>query len=218
MPARLSSSSPATSPPATNPCATLAATLRSVRAAEAAGAGQVVIDTSGYLAGRGALELKSAKLDALAPLDLIVLGDAPEIRRLLAAWYRDPRLSIHRLACSEVLLHKSRQERTIFRQQRFAEALAAADLRRVSMVGKALSGLATVSELQAAGHELGDLQGQLLCFHDVQRRGLCLGVLQSLDLKAQEMLVRAPALAEEAAGIMFGSLKLSPQGEELGRL
>ena len=46
--------------PATNPTATLAGTCKAVRDAEAAGAGLVLIDTSGYLGGRGGFELKSA--------------------------------------------------------------------------------------------------------------------------------------------------------------
>ena len=207
---------------AANPTATLAGTCKAVRAAEAAGAGLVLLDTSGYVSGQGGFDLKSAKLELLAPgaaaappLHVIILGDSPDLKRLQLAWYRDPRLTIHRLPQSEVLTQKSRVQRVQWRQERFAEALAEGELRKLSLSGRELSGLPTAAELKADGHEAGDLQGLLLCFHDDQRRGLCLGLLHQLDLRHQELLVRAPQAAEQAAGIMFGALRLTPDGQEL---
>lgn len=216
-----------------NPSATLAGTWRAVTDAEAAGASLVVLDTSGYLGGRGGFELKSAKLELLSisclpqggqsksghgPLHVITLGDSPAIRRLLAAWRLDERLTIHRLPQAEVIQQKTRPQRTEWRRQRFAEQFQGADLRRISLRGYALSGLATASELQAHGLDFNDLEGLLLCFHDSRRRGLCLGLLQRLDLREQQILVRAPQLAESATGIMFGTLKLTAEGVEIGRL
>ncbi|MGE5531073.1 MAG: Clp1/GlmU family protein [Bacteroidota bacterium] len=208
--------------PATNPTATLAGTVKAVAAAEAAGAAVVLLDTSGYLGGRGGFGLKSAKFELLssgdAPLQAIFIGDSPDIRRLLAGWCRDPRLIVHRLPQSEVLVQKTRPQRTQWRQERFAEALAGADLRKLSMRNREFSGLPTAAELKAGGHSESDLQGLLLCFHDNQRRGICLGLLHKLDLPNQELLVRAPQAAEQAAGIMFGTLRLTAEGLEIGRL
>ncbi|MEI6502382.1 MAG: Clp1/GlmU family protein [Armatimonadota bacterium] len=204
--------------PASNPMATLAATCKAVRDAETAGAGLVLMDTSGYLSERGGFELKSAKLDLLAPLHAIILGDSPEIKRLLAGWHRDPRLTIHRTAQSEVLTQKTRAQRTQWRQERFAEALAGGNLRKVALAGKELSGLITAAELKAAELEPSDLQGLLVAFHDLRRRTVCLGLLQALDLPNQAILVRAPQAAEQAAGIAFGVLKLTTDGQEMGRI
>jgi polynucleotide 5'-hydroxyl-kinase GRC3/NOL9 len=209
--------------PAINPTATLAGTVKAVTAAEAAGARIVLLDTSGYLGGRGGFELKSGKFELLssaaASLHAIFLGgDSPDIKRLLAGWCRDPRLIVHRLAQSEVLVQKTKPQRVQWRQERFAEALAGADLRKLSMRDREFSGLPTAAELRAGGHDLSDLQGLLLCFHDNQRRGICLGLLHKLDLPNQELLVRAPQAAEQAAGIMFGTLRLTAEGLEIGRL
>lgn len=209
--------------PATNPTATLAGTVKAVAAAEAAGATIVLLDTSGYLSGRGGFELKSGKFELLssaaAPLHAIFLGgENPDIKRLLAGWCRDPRLIVHRLAQSEVLVQKTKPQRVQWRQERFAEALAGADLRKLPMRDREFSGLPTAAELKAVGHDLSDLQGLLLCFHDNQRRGICLGLLHKLDLPNQELLVRAPQAAEQAAGIMFGRLRLTAEGQEIGRL
>lgn len=204
--------------PATNPLAALTATVRAVQSAEAAGAGIVLLDTSGYLGGRGGYELKNAKLEVLAPLHVILLGDSPDVRRLLAAWSHDARVTLHRVTQSEVLVQKTRPQRAQWRQERFAEALAGGELRKIPLAGKTLGGPPTPAELRAAGLDAGDLQGLLLCFHDRHRNGLCLGLLQALDLPNHQILARAPQVAEQADGLQFGLLKLTAEGQELGRL
>jgi polynucleotide 5'-hydroxyl-kinase GRC3/NOL9 len=204
--------------PATTPAVALAATWRAVTEAAGAGGKFTLVDTSGYLGGRGGYELKSAKLELLAPAHVLLLGDSPEIKRLLAAWHRDERLTIHRLAQSDSIQQKTREERTQWRQERWAEQFKALDLRKISLKGKSLSGLPTASELKTRQLTFADLQGLLLGFHDRQRHGVCLGLLHSLDLRGQELVARAPAEAETAPGIMFGLLKLTAAGQELGRI
>ena len=211
--------------PATHPTATVAGTCRAVFAAEAAGAKLVLLDTSGYLGGRGGFELKSAKLELLAPgpqsqraLHAVLIGDSPEIRRLMAGWYQDTRVTIHRVTQSEVLVQKTRPQRVQWRKERFAEALQGLELRRISLRSKQLIGLPTAAELRAAGHEVSELEGLLVAFGDQQRWGRCLGLLQHLDTKAQEILVRAPQVAEQAQSIIFGTLRLTAEGLEIGRI
>lgn len=198
--------------------ATLAATCRAVTTAQQRGAGLVLVDTSGYLSGRGGFEFKSAKLELLAPAHAIMIGDSPEIKRLLAGWHADERLTIHRLSHAESIQQKTREQRTTWRQERWAEQFAKLDLRKISLKGKAISGLPTASELKTRKLAPGDLQGLLICFHDRRRRGISLGLLHSLDLHTQSLLARAPKEAEDAPGIMFGLLKISSGGQELGRI
>jgi len=147
-----------------------------------------------------------------------MLGDSPEIKRLLAAWRADDRLTIHRVPQSENLQQKTREQRTAWRRDKWAEQFAGQDLRRIKLPGKALSGLPTASELKARSLTFADLPGLLVGFHDRQRRGVCLGLLHSLDLRGGELLARAPHTAEDAPGIMFGLLKLTAEGQELGRI
>ncbi|MEN6403448.1 MAG: Clp1/GlmU family protein [Armatimonadia bacterium] len=213
--------------PAANPSGVLAATVRSVLDAEAAGAGLVLVDTSGYLSGRGGFELKSGKLELLSTcgpqacqsaLQVITVGESPEIKRLLAAWHRDERLVVHRLPTAETMQQKSRPQRMEWRRAKFAEYFAGTELRKVSLERLALSGLATSGELQAAGKDWNDLEGLLLGFYDTQRRVQCLGILKRLDLRGREMLVRAPETAEQAVGVTFGTLRVTAEGQEIGRI
>lgn len=202
--------------PATVPLETLAATVRAVQDAESQGAGVVVIDTTGYLQGPAALSLKSSKLDLLAPVELIALGDSPAVRRLLAAWHQDERVRLHRVPTAEGLRRKTPAQRADWRQQVFGACLAPCDLRLIDLRGLALSGLPTTSELAARGLQWSDLAGLLVGFHDKQRRGITLGLLQSLDLRGGKMLVRTRPEAEGAAGVVFGRIRLQPNGASLG--
>lgn len=204
--------------PATAPAVTLAATVHAVRAAEAAGAKLVLLDTCGYVGGRGGFDYKCAKLELLAPAQVLILGDSPEIKRLLAAWRNDDRLTVHRVPQSERLQQKLREQRTAWRQEKWAAQFAGLDLRRIALPGKAISGLPTPAELKSRDLTFADLQGLLLGFHDRQRRCVGLGLLQSLDIRGQELVARAPQQAETAAGIQFGLLRLDASGQELGRI
>lgn len=204
--------------PTTRPAVTLAATHQAVKAAEKAGAGVIIVDTSGYLGGQSGFEFKSAKLELLAPAHVILIGDSPEIKRLLAAWHSDIRLTIHRLPQTDCLRQKTREQRIAWRQQKWAKQFQHLDLRCISLSGKMLSGLPTATELQGREMSYADLQGLLLGFFDQQRRGICLGLLYAIDLRKREMIVRAPKEAENAPGIMFGTLRLTPEGQELGRV
>lgn len=204
--------------PATMPAVALAATWRAVTEAEAAGGGLILLDTSGYLGGRGGCEFKNAKLELLAPAHVVLIGDSPEIKRLLATSHRDERLTIHRLAQSDSIQQKTRAQRTEWRRSRWAEQFAGLDLRKISLKGKAISGLPTASELRTRNLTFHDLPGLLLGFHDGQRHGMCLGLLHALDLRGHELLARAPKEAETAPGIAFGLLRLTAEGQEIGRI
>lgn len=203
--------------PATAPVETLAATVRAVRDAESQGTGAVVIDTTGYIQGPAALALKSSKLDLLAPVELIALGDSPPVRRLLAAWHRDKRVRVHRVPTAEGLRRKTQAERCEWRQQLFGACFADCDLRSIGLRGLALSGLPTASELGERGLQWSDLAGLLVGFHDAERRGITLGLLHSLDLRGGEMVVRTGPEAEGAVGVIFGRIRLQSDGAGLGR-
>ena len=198
--------------PATNPTAALTATVRAVHDAEAAGARSVVVDTTGYLQGPDALALKSAKLELLEPLHLLALGDSPAVKRLLAAWHRDERVTVQRLPMAEALRQKTQAERSQWRRDLFAEYFAGCDLHRIPLQGLALSGLPTATELRETGRDWNSLGGLLLGFHDAARRGLTLGLLYQLDLRVPELLARTRAVAEQACGVAFGAIRLREDG------
>ncbi len=196
--------------PASRPAAALSALLRSVRDAEAAGAAYTIIDTTGYIHGDDAVALKTAKLEMLAPLDAVVIGDDRAARRLLKCWQGFSPATVTRLDTADSLQVKTVVQRRRHRQQMFSGALADGSMRWISLDDKAIfSTLGDHRHTDVAG-------GLLLGFVDELRRLVCLGLLQSIDLKNRRLLAYAPP-AENAAGVVFGAIFLNAAGEQLDR-
>jgi len=194
--------------PASRPATALSALLRAVRDAEAAGAAYTVIDTTGYIEGDGAVAFKTAKVEMLAPLDVLVIGDDRPARRLLKCWQNFTPARIRRLNTPDRLHVKTVMQRRQHRQQIFAAALADSNMRWVSLDDKAILSSPAGPQLDASG-------GLLLGFVDEMRRLMCLGLLQTIDLRNHRLLAYAPEAAETASGILFGAITLNTAGEQL---
>ncbi len=194
--------------PASRPATALSALLRAVRDAEAAGAAYTVIDTTGYIEGDGAVALKTAKVEMLAPLDVLVIGDDRPARRLLKCWQNFTPARIRRLNTPDRLHVKTVMQRRQHRQQIFAAALADSNMRWVSLDDKAILSSPAGPQPDASG-------GLLLGFVDEMRRLVCLGLLQTIDLRNHRLLAYAPEAAETASGILFGAITLNTAGEQL---
>ncbi len=196
--------------PASRPATALSALLRAVRDAEAAGAAYTVIDTTGYIEGDGAVALKTAKVEMLAPLDVLVIGDDRPARRLLKCWQNFTPAQVRHLNTPDRLQVKTVTQRRQHRQQMFAGALADSNMRWVSLDDKAILSSAAGPQPEAPG-------GLLLGFVDEMRRLVCLGLLQTIDLRNHRLLAYAPEAAETASGIVFGAITLNTAGEQLNQ-
>lgn len=185
-------------------------TARMARRAARAGARFTVIDTTGFITGLQAVALKTAKIDLLAPLHLVVMGDSIEIRRLLVACRGDERVTVHQLPVTDHITNKTMEQRAENRRTRFTRYLQDAQLQTVSLRNMAISGLPAASDLKASGRTWSDLKGSLLCFHDTKRLGTCIGLLHSIDIHDHSMLVLAPAAAASSHGFIVGTLRLLP--------
>jgi len=194
--------------PASRPATALSALLRAVRDAEAAGAAYTVIDTTGYIEGDGAVAFKTAKVEMLAPLDVLVIGDDRPARRLLKCWQNFTPARIRRLNTPDRLHVKTVMQRRQHRQQIFAAALADSNMRWISLDDKAILS-------SPAGPQRDTSGGLLLGFVDEMRRLVCLGLLQTIDLRNHRLLAYAPEAAETASGILFGAITLNTAGEQL---
>ena len=194
--------------PAGRPAAVLSGLLRAVRDSENSGAKYTVVDTTGFVAGHEAVALKAAKVEMLAPVNVVVIGDDRPIQRLLKCWQNFPAAHITRLSTVDVIRTKSAAARREHRSRLFAQALAGAQTRWVTVADKAL-----VRGNSSAANQLPD--GLLLGFVDTARRLICLGLLQALDVRNRRLLVHTHPAAESAAGIIFGAMALTTAGEQL---
>ncbi|MFO7946421.1 MAG: Clp1/GlmU family protein [Armatimonadota bacterium] len=197
--------------PSTRSSALLSGLKRSIDEAEGAGAGYTIVDTTGYISDFQARELKTAKVEIASPCDILVLGDDPDVRRLQKGWQNFDDVTIHRLKTSGEVQHRTTQQRQVYRAQEFSRWLGEVHLRWISLDDRSLTAATTGFDAPPDG-------GLLVAFIDRHRRGICIGLCRSIDIKERRLAAYAPAEAEDAAGIVFGSVVLTKDGQQVDRL
>lgn len=186
--------------------AVLSGLTRAVATGEAGGR-SIIIDTTGYVDGDAALGLKVAKVEMLAPVRVVAIGDGLAIRRISAAVGDMSGVQLHRVATADTINSKSPASRRQYRADRFAEVLAGSNLRWIDLHGKSVQGTA-----DGPG---GDRVGLLTGFQDAHHRLVCLGLLKSVDRRGGRILVQAPESAERATGVVFGAVCLDGDGRQI---
>ncbi len=196
--------------PVSRPAAVLSAFARSLRDVEASGARFTVINTTGYVDGDGAVALKTAKVEMLAPAHIIVLGDSSAMRRLRKCWQGYEDVTVTPVGLADNLRTKTAAERRENRRERFADALQGSNMRWLALRDIAVQTITDAPPISPDG-------GPLLGFVDEHRRLVCIGILHAIDHKSRRLLVYAPEIVESATGVIFGNLSLNSGGFEIGR-
>ena len=200
--------------PARRPAACLAATIRLAQRARAAGAEVIIVDTSGYVNGSGAVSLKTAKVELLAPALVIMVGAPGELAHLASPFAGDERIRIAQVLPAGSGSEKTVVDRQRWRRQHFAAWLAGSTVQWLSLAGRAVSNLPSPREFAAnGGHEA--WRGLLVGLLTEERLGLGLGLLRGVDYQNNRLLLAAPDEAQQAAGVHLGSLRLEPDGTSI---
>ena len=148
----------------------------------------IVIDTTGFVAGETAWELKFQKVDLLKPAHLIGLQRRREIEGLLRPHQFRPDMAIHRLKTPEKVRMKSPEQRRSNRSRKFA-----AYFREVKLYKKSLDGIKVVSPFKVRYRGKG-LNGVLIGLNDEANFNLGLGILENMDLHRGTISFVAPEL------------------------
>ncbi len=196
--------------PAPHPADCVAGTIRLVQRAEAAGADSVVVDTSGYVDGPGAISLKKAKIELLAPVLVIALGETARLAPLTRPFATDEGIKALHLPAAECCGEKSRDQRGRWREALFAEWLRGSEMQQIDWADKAVINLPDERNMREHGPE--EWRGLLLGLLDGQRLGLALGLLRGIDYRNERLTILAPPEAQAAQAIQFGRLRLEPDG------
>lgn len=199
--------------PAQRPSSVLKATTEALEAV--AGCEWTLLDTTGYIRGELGVALKGAKIKRLLPVHVVMLGDDPDLAQVAAPWQSDGRVSFHALARPARASEKTAEQRTDWRREAFRQALAGSNLRWIEEAQAQWLHAPDRALFSAPGASQASLRGLLLGFGDADGRGLCLGLLQSVDFGACKLLALCPGAAEEAAVVDFGCLRLDTEGREI---
>lgn len=200
--------------PARRPATCLAGTLKLTQRAEAAGAEIIIVDTSGYVHGPGAISLKTAKVELLAPGLVIMVGEPGRLAHLTSPFAQDGRIKMAEVLPAGPGNEKTQTDRQRWRQQRFAIWLAGSSVQWISLADKAVINLPRPAEFAANGG-LEAWRGLLVGLLTEDKLGLCLGLLRSIDYQNNRLLLAAPEEARQAAGVHLGALRLEPDGTRI---
>ena len=150
--------------------------------------GIIVIDTTGFVTGETAWELKFQKVDLLKPTHLIGLQRRREIEGLLKPHQLRPDMAIHRLKIPDKIRMKSPEQRRSNRSRKFA-----AYFQEVKLYEKSLDGIKVVSPFKVRYRGKG-LKGVLIGLNDEANFNLGLGILENLDVHRGAISFVAPEL------------------------
>jgi polynucleotide 5'-hydroxyl-kinase GRC3/NOL9 len=150
--------------------------------------GVIVIDTTGFVSGETAWELKFQKVDLLKPAHLIGLQRRREMEGLLRPHQFRRDMAIHRLKIPEKVRIKSPEQRRSNRSRKFA-----AYFQEVKLYEKSLDGIKVVSPFKVRYRGKG-LKGVLIGLNDEANFNLGLGILENLDVHRGTISFVAPEL------------------------
>jgi len=171
--------------------------------------GIIVIDTTGFVTGETAWELKFQKVDLLKPTHLIGLQRRREIEGLLKPHHFRPDMAIHRLKIPDKIRMKSPDQRRSNRSRKFA-----AYFQEVKLYEKSLDGIKVVSPFKVRYRGKG-LKGVLIGLNDEANFNLGLGILENLDVHRGTISFVAPELdLTKIRIIRIGSIEVDLFGND----
>ena len=171
--------------------------------------GIIVIDTTGFVTGETAWELKFQKVDLLQPTHLIGLQRRREIEGLLKPHHFRPDMAIHRLKIPDKIRMKSPDQRRSNRSRKFA-----AYFQEVKLYEKSLDGIKVVSPFKVRYRGKG-LKGVLIGLNDEANFNLGLGILENLDVHRGTISFVAPELdLTKIRIIRIGSIEVDLFGND----
>jgi polynucleotide 5'-hydroxyl-kinase GRC3/NOL9 len=197
--------------PASRPAAALAAVATmTARAALSVKPRWTVVDTTGYVDGPGAGQLKTAKLQLLAPATVVAIAEPGRLDHLRWPWRGREAIRWLRLDPAAGCGRKSLEERQAWRRGLFADWLAGAEACGFDLDHLALREVPPPSQLARLGPD--GLEGLLVGLDDARGIGLCVGLLETLDTAAGRAMVMTPPAGRAARGLRLGALRLNPDG------
>jgi len=169
----------------------------------------IIIDTTGFVIGEAAWELKFQKVDLLKPTHLIALQRKREIEGLLRPHQFRPDMAIHCLKTPEKVRMKSPEQRRSNRSRKFA-----AYFREVKLYKKSLDGIKVVNPFRVRYRGKG-LNGVLIGLNDEANFNIGLGILENMDLHRGTISFVAPELDSSSIRLIrIGSIEVDLFGDD----
>jgi polynucleotide 5'-hydroxyl-kinase GRC3/NOL9 len=187
------------------------------------GAQVVVVDTTGWIEGAGAVAAKLRKVRRLAPRHIIAIQRGQEVEPILSRV--PPGTIVHRLRPAPGVRTRTAAERRAFRERRFAAYFAGAqpvvlDTRRVAFEHSTVFRETWMpADRVLAEVPSGALRHLLVGLGGSRGTIMAVGTILRAEPRLSRLSIMAPAVAPGAVhSLAWGIIRVAPSGREEGRL
>jgi polynucleotide 5'-hydroxyl-kinase GRC3/NOL9 len=190
---------------------TITGTRKMVDTAFKRGYRLVIVDTTGMISPPQGEVLKYHKINLISPTHIVTFERGSELGRIIS-FLIGRKITIFKLNVPEEVPSTSREERAELRRQKFKEFFAKARILDFK--------LAKLSLFPPKVNLLDErLKNLLVALQDKSWQALSLGSFQGVDKDSVKIFTPLKESTKElVTGLIFGSLKVNQQGEEVGRL
>jgi polynucleotide 5'-kinase involved in rRNA processing len=169
----------------------LSGLVRVLRWAKGKGATHTLVDTTGFVTGGAALELKYHKVELAQPRHVILLERGEELEPLINSLHWRQDLEIHRLRVSMSATNIGADERRANRQRSLRHYLEGASLFTMRLNPGIMLNPYSWQE------DEGDLLHRIVGLLDGQGRALGLGVIREANIEKETLVVQTPLASIE---------------------
>ncbi len=175
-----------------------------VEKAQGEGAEVVVVDTSGFVEGGAAWELKFQKIELVNARHLVALQRRRELEAILSPHESRTCRSLYRLGVYEGIKLRSYEQRREYRKKKFLEYFQGATIKNIP-----LAAIRLVNPLNiVVGEGSGGLYKRLLVgLNDDENFTLGLGIIEDMGLKELRVLTPVKELVKVKI-VRFGAIRL----------
>jgi polynucleotide 5'-hydroxyl-kinase GRC3/NOL9 len=166
-----------------------------------------VLDTTGYVTGQEALELKYQKIDLLHPSHIVAVQHQGEIEHIIRTQQGREGVMIHRVLSPPGVQKRSQEERRRYRWSRFKAYFDTLRLHRVDLKRTSLTG---AHRLRIHERPQKDLEGLLLGLNDPDNFLVAIGILETIDPARENLscLVPANVCLDRARAVRLGTMRI----------
>lgn len=173
-----------------------------------------VVDTTGYVTGEDAQELKYQKIDLLGPSHIVAVQRDREIEPILKPQECRERVAIHRIRSCSAVRRRSPEERRRYRFGRFQAYFQHVRLHTVDLKQTRLTG---THRLKLSHRPQEVMDGLLVGFNDRDNFLVALGIVERFDRARGVLACLVPAAPDldRARTLRLGSIRVD-LSEETG--
>jgi polynucleotide 5'-hydroxyl-kinase GRC3/NOL9 len=173
----------------------------------AGGAQIAILDTTGYVTGEDAVELKYQKIDLIDPSHIVAVQSATEIEHILRPQEDRGKAVLHRFSSPPGAYTRSPEERRRYRWNRFQEYFGCLRLYDVDLNRQSLTG---THRLKIDDRRQEDMEGLLLGLNGSDNFLVTLGVVENFNPRKGILscLVPSGADLERVRTIRLGSMRI----------